>query len=43
VLRAASLDTVREHAPTAEETRFSGQPALRIETNPLAWDLLITA
>jgi hypothetical protein len=43
VLRAASLDTVREHAPTAEETRFSGQPALRIEANPLAWDLLITA
>jgi hypothetical protein len=43
VLRAASLDTVREHAPTAAETRLMGQPALRIETNPLAWDLLITA
>ena len=43
VLRADSLDTVREHAPTAEETRLMGRPALRIETNPLAWDLLITA
>ena len=43
VLRAASLDTVRAHAPNAEVTRLMGQPALRIETNPLAWDLLITA
>lgn len=43
VLRADSLDTVRAHAPTAEETRLLGRPALRIETNPLAWDLLITA
>jgi hypothetical protein len=43
VLRADSLDIVRAHAPTAEETRLMGQPALRIATNPLAWDLLITA
>ena len=42
VLRADSLDTVRAHARTAEETRVMGRPALRIETNPLAWDLLIT-
>ena len=43
VLQAASLDTVREHAPTAEETSVMGRPALRIATNPLSWDLLITA
>ena len=43
VLQAQSLDIVREHAPTAEETSVMGRPALRIETNPLTWDLLITA
>jgi hypothetical protein len=43
VLRARSLDTVRAHATTtAHETQLMGRPALRIETNPLAWDLLIT-
>lgn len=42
VLRAGSLDTVKAHASTAEETQLMGRPALRIETNPLAWDLLIT-
>ena len=43
VLRADNLETVRAHAPSAEKTRILGRPALRIETNPLAWDLLITA
>jgi hypothetical protein len=43
VLRADDLDTVRAHAPAAHETHLAGQPALRIDTNPLAWDLLITA
>lgn len=42
VLRARSLVTVRVHAPAAQEARLMGRPALRIETNPLAWDLLIT-
>ena len=42
VLRARSLDTVRAHATTAHETQLMGRPALRLETNPLAWDLLIT-
>ena len=43
VLRAASLDPVRAHSPIAEETRLMGWPALRIETNLLAWGLLVTA
>ena len=42
VLQSDSLDTVRGHAPTAQETSVMGRPAVRIETNPLAWDLLIT-
>jgi hypothetical protein len=42
-LRADDLDTFRAYGPTAQETRLMGRPALRIETNPLAWDLLITA
>ena len=42
VLRADNLDTVRAHAGTAAETLLMGRPALRIPTNPLAWDLLIT-
>lgn len=43
VLRGDDLDRFRAHAPTAEETRFRGRRALLIETNPLAWDLLITS
>ena len=43
VLRAEDLDRFRAHAPTAEETRWGGHPALRVGTNPLAWDLLVTA
>jgi hypothetical protein len=42
VLRARSLDTVRVIATTAHKTQVIGRPALRIETNPLAWDLVIT-
>lgn len=42
VLHAADLATVRAHARTASETRLMGAPALRIPTNPLAWELLIT-
>ena len=40
VLRADSLDPVRRQG--AVETEFAGRPALRIPTNPLAWDLVIT-
>jgi hypothetical protein len=43
VLRADDLDTVRAYASDAHETHVAGRPALRIDTNPLAWDLLITA
>ena len=42
VLQAGDLDTARAHAPRARETHLAGRPALRIDTNPLAWDLLIT-
>jgi hypothetical protein len=42
VLHADDLGTVRAHARTAEETRLLGSPALRLQTNPLAWELLIT-
>jgi hypothetical protein len=42
VLQAGDLDTARAHAPNARETHVAGRPALQIDTNPLAWDLLIT-
>jgi hypothetical protein len=43
VLSADHLDPVRARVPTAQPTHLAGRPALRIDTNPLAWDLLITA
>jgi hypothetical protein len=42
VLQAGDLDTAWAHASNARETHLAGRPALRIDTNPLAWDLLIT-
>lgn len=41
VLKAHSLDSFKE-ARDVQQTRFMGGAALRVETNPLAWDLLIT-
>lgn len=43
VLRADSLDAFQAHAPSAAETSVMGRAALRIETNPTAWDILVTA
>jgi hypothetical protein len=42
VLRAARLDAFRRYAPSAEATVVMGRPAVRIETSPTAWDLLVT-
>jgi hypothetical protein len=42
VLHADNFDTFEAHATGAQVTSFLGQPALRITTNPLAWDLVIT-
>lgn len=41
VLRTDSLDTFRAHARSAEATSAMGRPAVRIGTNPMAWDLLV--
>lgn len=41
VLKARSLGSFQA-LDGARETLFLGRPALRVETNPLAWDLLIT-
>ncbi len=42
VLRAGSLESFQAHAKGAQTTTFMGEPAIRITTNPLAWDLVIT-
>ncbi len=42
VLRAEELDRVAALAPNASPEELMGRPALRIWTNQLAWDLLVT-
>lgn len=42
VLRAEDLDDVKAHASTTEATELMGAPVLRVETSPLAWDLVFT-
>jgi len=42
VLRADSLDAFGATAPSTEATRALGRPAVRLETNPLSWDLWLT-
>lgn len=43
VLRASSLDAFAAHADAVKAVTFMARPAVLIETNPLAWDLLVTA
>ncbi len=42
VLQADSLDAFGSAAPSTEATQVCGRPAVRVATNPLAWDLWIT-
>ncbi len=44
VLRATNLDAFASaNAGDVKATTFMGRPAVLIDTNPLAWDLLVTA